>query len=114
MPGWHRGLRLVAPLVARASSTWPYRAINAAGLRKALRQRGKERCGWSRGDSRGSPPHQPAVRATEDPRARKLPDASPCPLSIRQQTALFNSNRAPLAAFGFVPPGGRKGVTDLL
>jgi hypothetical protein len=26
MPGWHRGLRLVSPLVARTPGTWPYRA----------------------------------------------------------------------------------------
>src|SRR5258706_5068686 len=43
MPGWHRGLRLVSPLVARAAGTWPYRAIDAAGLREALRQTAEER-----------------------------------------------------------------------
>ena len=42
MPGWHRGLRLVAPLVARAPGTWPYRAVDAAGLREALRQAAEE------------------------------------------------------------------------
>src|SRR5260221_14747876 len=36
MSGWHRGLRLVPLLVARTQGTWPYRAINAAGLREAL------------------------------------------------------------------------------
>ena len=36
MPGWHRGLRLVALLVARAPSTRPYGAVDAAGLREAL------------------------------------------------------------------------------
>ena len=45
MPGWHRGLRLVSPLVARAAGTWPYRAIDAAGLREALRQTAEERHG---------------------------------------------------------------------
>ena len=45
MPGWHRGLRLVAPLVARTPGTWPYRAIDAAGLREALRQTAEERHG---------------------------------------------------------------------
>src|SRR6476660_8061096 len=30
MPGWHRGLRLVSLLVARAPGTRPYRAIDAA------------------------------------------------------------------------------------
>jgi transposase len=45
MPGWHRSLRLVSSLVTRASSTRPYRAINAAGLRKAIRQATEERHG---------------------------------------------------------------------
>ena len=42
MPGWHRGLRLVAPLVARAPGTRPYGAADAAGLREALRQASEE------------------------------------------------------------------------
>ena len=42
MPGWHRGLRLVALLVARAPGTRPYCAIDAAGLREALRQAAEE------------------------------------------------------------------------
>lgn len=33
MPGWYRSLRFVSSLVARASGTRPYRAIDAAGLR---------------------------------------------------------------------------------
>ena len=33
MPDWHRGLRLVTPLITRAADTWPYRTIDAAGLR---------------------------------------------------------------------------------
>ena len=37
MPDRHRGLRLIAPLVARAPRTWPYRAVDAASLREALR-----------------------------------------------------------------------------
>jgi transposase len=41
MPGWHRGLRLIAPLAARASSTWPYRAVDAAGLRQPYVKRQK-------------------------------------------------------------------------
>src|SRR5258705_5344963 len=45
MPGWHRGLRLVSPLVTRTPGTWPYRAINAASLREALRQAAEERHG---------------------------------------------------------------------
>jgi hypothetical protein len=31
--GWYRILRLVAPLVARVAGTWPYRAVDTAGLR---------------------------------------------------------------------------------
>jgi transposase len=42
MPDWDRGLRLVAPLVARAPGTWPHRAVDAAGLREALCQTAKE------------------------------------------------------------------------
>jgi hypothetical protein len=42
MPGWHRGLRHVASLVARTPGTRPYRAINAAGLREALCQTAEE------------------------------------------------------------------------
>ena len=38
MPGLHRGLRLVAPLVARTSSPWPDRAPDATCLREALCQ----------------------------------------------------------------------------
>ena len=45
MPGWHRGLRLVALLVARAPGTWSYGAADAAGLREALRQAAEERHG---------------------------------------------------------------------
>ena len=36
MSGWDRGLRLIAPLVARAPSTRPFGAADAAGLREAL------------------------------------------------------------------------------
>ena len=42
MPGRHRSLRLVAPLVTRAAGAWPYRAADAAGLREALRQTAEE------------------------------------------------------------------------
>src|SRR5665811_825945 len=40
MSGRYRGLRLVAPLVARAPGTWSHRAADAAGLREALCQTG--------------------------------------------------------------------------
>jgi hypothetical protein len=45
MPDWYRSLRLVAPLVARTPGARPYRAIDAAGLRQALRQTAEERHG---------------------------------------------------------------------
>src|SRR5262245_16843405 len=42
VPGRHRSLRLVAPLVARTSSDRPHRSADAAGLREALRQAAEE------------------------------------------------------------------------
>src|SRR5271166_3135943 len=45
MLGWHRGLRLVSLLVARAPGTWSYCAADAAGLCEALRQTAEERHG---------------------------------------------------------------------
>ena len=42
VPGRHRSLRLIAPLVARAAGTWSYRAADAAGLREALCQTAEE------------------------------------------------------------------------
>ena len=36
-------------LVTRAAGTWPYRAVDATGLRQALRQTAEERCGRRRG-----------------------------------------------------------------
>src|SRR5438552_15997992 len=38
VPGWHRGLRLIASLVARTTGARAYRAPDATGLREALRQ----------------------------------------------------------------------------
>ena len=37
VPGGHRSLRLITPLVARAQGARPHGAANAAGLREALR-----------------------------------------------------------------------------
>jgi len=34
MPGWHRGLRLISPLVARTPGTRSYRSADAAGYVK--------------------------------------------------------------------------------
>src|SRR5881296_1103350 len=44
VPGWDRGLRHVASLVAPTQGPWAYRAPDAAGLREALRQAAEERC----------------------------------------------------------------------
>ena len=42
LPGWHRSLCIVASLVARTQGARSHRAIDAAGLRKALRQAAQE------------------------------------------------------------------------
>src|SRR3954471_132037 len=42
VPGRHRSLRLVAPLVARAASTWSYGTADASGLRQTLCQTAEE------------------------------------------------------------------------
>ena len=44
LPGRHRGLRLIAPLVAAVAGVWSQRAADATGLRQALRQTAEERC----------------------------------------------------------------------
>src|SRR3990172_8809788 len=44
MPGWYRGLRLIASLVAPTQGARAYRALDAAGLREALCQATEERC----------------------------------------------------------------------
>src|ERR1700674_2584628 len=44
VPGWYQSLRLIASLVAPTQGARPYRAPDAAGLRKALRQATEERC----------------------------------------------------------------------
>ena len=77
MPGWHRGLRLVAPLVARAPSAWPYRAPDATSLREALCQTAQERCDRCGGHLRGSHQGEHAVRRDQDARAAELPDTPP-------------------------------------
>jgi len=44
VPGWHRGLRLVTPLVTRTPGARSHRSPDAAGLREALREAAEERC----------------------------------------------------------------------
>ena len=41
LPGGHRGLCLIAPLVAGAQVARPHSKANATGLREALRQTGR-------------------------------------------------------------------------
>src|SRR5258708_33976892 len=45
VPGWHRGLCVMALLVARTSGARSHRTPDATGLRQALRQTTQERCG---------------------------------------------------------------------
>src|SRR4051794_41072522 len=109
MSGWDRGLRLVALLVARAPSTWPFGAVDAAGLRQASEVADAEAiC-------------EAVARANMRFVPTKTPEQQSClmlhrtrHLFIRQQTAVINSIRAHLAEFGIVAPVGRKGVTELL
>ena len=102
MPGWHRGLRLVAPLVARAYVK-PYvkRQKNDMADAEAI-------C-------------EAVTRANMRFVPTKTPEQQSClmlhrtrHLFIRQQTAVINSIRAHLAAFDIVAPVGRRGVTELL
>jgi transposase len=42
LPGRHRSMRFIALLVARTRRAWPYGALDAGGLREALRQATQE------------------------------------------------------------------------
>jgi len=67
MLGWHRGLRLVPLLVARElPGTWPYRAINAAGLCKAPTSNGRRTTWLTLRLLRSGHQSQHAVRANKD------------------------------------------------
>jgi transposase len=61
MPGRYRGVCLNAPLVPRAAGVGAYGAVDAAGLRQALRQAAEERHHGCGGDLRGSHETQHAV-----------------------------------------------------
>src|SRR3979409_2265647 len=102
MPGWHRGLRLVAPLAAR-----PY--VNPYVKRQKNDMADAEAI----------------CEAVQRPNMRFVPTKTPeqqsClmlhrarHLLIRQQTAVINSIRAYLAAFGIVARVGSNGVEELL
>ena len=45
VPNWHRGMRVITLLVARAPGARSHRTADATGLRQALRQTTQERCG---------------------------------------------------------------------
>src|SRR5271167_3487816 len=114
MPDWHRDLRLVSPLVARASSIWPYRAIDAAGYVKPYVKRQKNDMADAEAIC------EAVARANMRFVPTKTPEQQSClmlhrtrHMFIRQQTAVINSIRAHLAEFGIVAPVGRKGVTEL-
>src|SRR5258705_4451855 len=116
MLGWHGGLRLVPLLVARTPGTWPYRAINAAGLCKPYVKRQKNDMADAEAIC------EAVTRANMRFVPTKTPEQQSClmlhrtrHLFIRQQTAAINAIRAHLAEFGIVPPVvGRRGVEELL
>src|SRR5258705_6997307 len=97
MPDWHRSLRVIALLVARAPGTGSHCTTDAEAICEAV----------TRANIRFVP--------------TKTPEQQSClmlhrtrHLFIRQQTAVINAIRAHLAEFGIVAPVGRKGVTELL
>src|SRR5215472_6340991 len=105
MPGGHRGVRLIPPLVSRAAGVGTYGAIDASRLCEALRQATEERHYRRRGDLRGC--HKTNMRFVPT----KTVEQQSClmlhrarHLFIRQQTAVINSIRAYLAEFGIVAP----------
>ena len=115
MPNWYRGLRLVAPLVARTPNARPHRSPDAAGLREALWKRHKN-------DAIDA---EAICEAVTRPNMRfvatKTREQQSCltlhrtrHLCIRQQTSVINAIRAHLAEFGIVAPVGRNGVEELL
>ena len=77
MPGWHRSLRLVAPLVARAPGTWPYRAIDAAAYVKPYVKRQKNGMADAEAICEAGTRANMRFVPTKDTRAAELPDASP-------------------------------------
>src|SRR5262245_6261817 len=104
MPGWHRGVRLIALLVARAPSPWSQGAADATGLREALRQATEE---LTRANMRFVPTKTPEQQSgLVLHRTRHL--------FIRQRTSVINAIRAHLAEFGVIAPVGRIGVEELL
>src|SRR5215467_81395 len=116
MPDWHRGLRVIPPLVAPATGTRPHRAANATELCEALCQTTKERCHTDA---------EAICEAVGRANMRFVPTKTPEQQSglvlhrtrhlfIRQQTSVINAIRSHCAEFGIVAPVGRRGVEELL
>ena len=76
LPGWHRGMRHVASLVARAAGSRTYRASDPSGLCEALRQTPEERRRRCRGHLRGGAAAEHALRADQNARTAELPECS--------------------------------------
>src|SRR5215472_2535353 len=66
VPNWHRGMRVITLLVARAPGARSHRTADATGLRQALRQTTQERCGRRGSDLRSRHPAKHALRADQD------------------------------------------------
>ena len=115
VPGWDRGLRHVASLVARAQGARPYRALMPPAYVKPYVKRQKN-------DAADAEAICEAVtRANMRFVETKTPEQQSClmlhrtrQLFIRQQTSVINAIRAHMAEFGIVAPVGRKGVEQLL
>src|ERR1700751_2659765 len=114
MPGWHRGLRLVSPLVARAALGHTVRLMPPAYVKSYVKRQKNDMA-----DAEAI--CEAVARANMRFVPTKTPEQQSClmlhrsrHLFIRQQTAVINSIRAHLAEFGIVAPVGRKGVEELL
>ena len=115
MPGGHRGLCLVAPLVARAQGARPHGAANAASLREPIVKRQKNDAADAEAICEAVTRANMRFVATKTPEQQSgLTLHRTRHLFIRQQTAVINVIRAHLAEFGIVAPIGRKGVEELL
>ena len=111
MPGWYRGLRLVASLVARAAGARATVRLMPPAYVKPYVKRQKNDMADAEAIC------EAVTRANMRFVPTKTPEQQSClmlhrtrHLFIRQQTAVINSIRAHLAEFGIVAPVGRKGV----
>ena len=109
MPGWHRGLRLVSPLVARAAGIGHTVRLMPPAYVKPYVKRQKNDMADAEAIC------EAVTRANMRFVPTKTSEQQSClmlhrtrHLFIRQQTAVINSIRAHLAEFGIVAPVGRK------